>query len=118
MFLSCNNYPVVNYKHLVIHNYTQFFILFSGKIHFAHRPKSMGEGGCDKNSSLENQELEGKLKARSWLNLTCEVTILVELHFCMTIKIRNSVEVWLLKSEFWRPAARTCRNASFIEPYL
>jgi hypothetical protein len=55
----------VNYKHLVIHNYTQFFILFSGKIHFAHRPKSMGEGGCDKNSSLENQELEGKLKARS-----------------------------------------------------
>lgn len=65
MFLSFNNYPVVNYKHLVIHNYTQFFILFSGKIHFAHRPTSMGEGGCDKNSSLENQELEGKLKARS-----------------------------------------------------
>lgn len=57
--------PSSQLQTFVIHNYTQFFILFSGKIHFAHRPKSMGEGGCDKNSFLENQELEGKLKARS-----------------------------------------------------
>lgn len=45
--------------------YSVFYFVFWKNTLCSQTKIHGGRGGCDKNSSLENQELEGKLKARS-----------------------------------------------------